>query len=58
VRVASDERFGDCGGDEARGRVVVEDGVGLADETDDNIAPCRGSGCARADDADDEQERE
>ena len=58
MRIASDERFGDRGGDEARGRVVVEDGVGLADETDDDVASCRRSGCARADDADDDQERE
>ena len=58
VRIASDKRLGDGRGDEARGGVVVEDAMGLPDETDDNVASCGGSGRACADDADDDHERE
>jgi len=58
VRIASDERFGHGGCDEARRGIVVEHRARLTDETDDDIAS-RGRGRrARRAQADDDHECE
>src|SRR5207249_1251317 len=58
VRIAPDKRFGDGGGNEARGRIVVEDGARLADKTDHHVTSRWRSRGARGDEANDDHEGE